>query len=117
MELEFHQRVVDMEGYISVDTNRYSVPGDLMGRHVEVRQTKDQIEIYRTRSSPRKKNFSWNVSPRSASTSKRSSNGIRDATDTPALWRLLRLVNDYPSSDALRVSALSSPDPPLAAPV
>jgi hypothetical protein len=30
-----------------VDTNRYSVPADLIGRHVEVRQTKDQIEIYR----------------------------------------------------------------------
>jgi hypothetical protein len=42
-----HQRVVGMEGYISVDTNRYSVPDELIGRHVEVRQTKDQIEIYR----------------------------------------------------------------------
>jgi hypothetical protein len=42
-----HQRLVDFEGYISVDTNRYSVPDDLIGRHVEVRQTKDQIEIYR----------------------------------------------------------------------
>jgi len=42
-----HQRLVDLEGYVSVDTNRYSVPADLIGRHVEVRQTKDQIEIYR----------------------------------------------------------------------
>ena len=42
-----HQRLVDVEGYVSVDTNRYSVPADLIGRHVEVRQTKDQIEIYR----------------------------------------------------------------------
>ena len=42
-----HQRLVDLEGLVWVDTNRYSVPGDLIGRHVEVRQTKDQIEIYR----------------------------------------------------------------------
>jgi hypothetical protein len=38
---------VDLEGLVWVDTNRYSVPADLIGRHVEVRQTKDQIEIYR----------------------------------------------------------------------
>ena len=42
-----HQRLVDVEGFVSVDSNRYSVPADLIGRHVEVRQTKDQIEIYR----------------------------------------------------------------------
>lgn len=42
-----HQRLVDVEGFVSVDSNRYSVPADLLGRHVEVRQTKDQIEIYR----------------------------------------------------------------------
>jgi transposase len=42
-----HQRLVDMEGYVSVDTNRYSVPNDFLGRQVEVRQTKDRIEIYR----------------------------------------------------------------------
>lgn len=42
-----HQRLVDVEGFVSVDSNRYSVPADLIGHHVEVRQTKDQIEIYR----------------------------------------------------------------------
>jgi len=42
-----HQRLVDVEGFVSVDTNRYSIPADLFGRHVEVRQTKTQIEIYR----------------------------------------------------------------------
>jgi hypothetical protein len=42
-----HQRLVDAEGFVSVDTNRCSVPADLIGRHVEVRQTKDHIEIYR----------------------------------------------------------------------
>ena len=42
-----HHRMVDVEGYISVDTNRYSVPDDLIGRNVEVRQTRESIEIYR----------------------------------------------------------------------
>jgi hypothetical protein len=42
-----HQRLVDVEGYVSVDTNRYSVPNDFIGRQVEVRQTKDRVEIYR----------------------------------------------------------------------
>src|SRR5215469_5076290 len=42
-----HHRLVDVEGFISVDTNRYSVPDALLGHQVEVRQTKDQIEIYR----------------------------------------------------------------------
>jgi len=41
-----HQRLMDVEGYVSVESNRYSIPDDLIGRHVEVRQTKDQIEIY-----------------------------------------------------------------------
>jgi hypothetical protein len=42
-----HQRLVDVQGYVCVDTNRYSVPDDLIGRQVEVRQTKEQMEIYR----------------------------------------------------------------------
>lgn len=42
-----HHRLVDVQGYVTVDTNRYSVPNDLIGRQVEVRQTKEQIEIYR----------------------------------------------------------------------
>ncbi len=42
-----HQRLVDVEGYVSVESNRYSVPDDLIGRQVEVRQTKQHLEIYR----------------------------------------------------------------------
>lgn len=40
-----HQRVVDMEGYVSVNAIRYSVPFSWAGRRVEVRETKDRIEI------------------------------------------------------------------------
>ena len=40
-----HQRMVDIEGYVALHTNRYSVPLDWIGRRVEVRETKDKIEI------------------------------------------------------------------------
>jgi len=40
-----HQRLVDVEGYIALHTNRYSVPLDWIGRRVEVRETNDQVEI------------------------------------------------------------------------
>jgi hypothetical protein len=39
------QRLVDIEGYIALHTNRYSVPLEWMGRRVEVRETRDKIEI------------------------------------------------------------------------
>ena len=42
-----HQRLVDMEGYVSVDSNRYSIPDEFLGLAVEVRETKDHLEIYR----------------------------------------------------------------------
>jgi hypothetical protein len=40
-----HPRLVDIEGYIALHSNRYSVPVDWIGRRVEVRETKDKIEI------------------------------------------------------------------------
>jgi transposase len=40
-----HQRLVDIEGYVALHTNRYSVPVDWIGRRVEVRETRDNIEI------------------------------------------------------------------------
>jgi transposase len=40
-----HQRTVDMEGYVSVNSIRYSVPVVWIGRRVEVRETRDKIEI------------------------------------------------------------------------
>jgi transposase len=41
-----HQRIVDLEGYIHVDGNIYSVPYQLIGRRVEVREEKDQVVVY-----------------------------------------------------------------------
>lgn len=41
-----HHRIVDSEGYVHVDTNRYSAPSLLIGRRVEARESKEHIEIY-----------------------------------------------------------------------
>jgi hypothetical protein len=40
------QRIVDTSGYVTVDTNRYSVPEKLCTRHVEVLKSWDKITIY-----------------------------------------------------------------------
>lgn len=40
-----HQRVVDIYGYVSLHTNRYSVPPDWVSRTVEVLEYKDRLEI------------------------------------------------------------------------
>ena len=39
------QRLVDIEGYVALNSNRYSVPVDWIGRRVEVGETRDKIEI------------------------------------------------------------------------
>jgi transposase len=39
------ERTVDIEGYVTVSTNRYSVPVAWIGRRVEVRESKDKIDI------------------------------------------------------------------------
>lgn len=40
-----HARMVDVEGYVKLHTNRYSVPEDWIGRQVEVRETWRHLEI------------------------------------------------------------------------
>ena len=40
-----HQRTVDVEAYVSVNSIRYSVPVPWIGHRVEVRETRDKIEI------------------------------------------------------------------------
>lgn len=39
------ERIVDVDGYVALHSSRYSVPADWIGRRVEVRETKDKIEI------------------------------------------------------------------------
>jgi hypothetical protein len=38
-------RIIDVEGYVAIHTNRYSVPWTWIGKQVEVRETSDRIEI------------------------------------------------------------------------
>ena len=40
-----YQRMVDIEGYVALHSNRYSVPVEWIGRRVEVRETKGKVEI------------------------------------------------------------------------
>lgn len=40
-----HSRIVDVEGYVALNSNRYSTPVSWIGRHVELRETKDKIEV------------------------------------------------------------------------
>src|SRR5579862_5457218 len=40
-----HQRLVDIEGYVALNSNRYSVPLEWIGRRVEVRETPEKIAI------------------------------------------------------------------------
>lgn len=41
-----HHRLVDVEGYVNVHGHRYSVPYALIGRQLEIRETKDRIDAY-----------------------------------------------------------------------
>lgn len=41
-----HHRIVDVEGYVSVNGQRYSAPWQLIGRQVEARETKAEIQIF-----------------------------------------------------------------------
>lgn len=43
---DLHHRIVDSEGYVNVYGSKYSVPWKLIGRQLEVRETKDRIEVY-----------------------------------------------------------------------
>ncbi len=44
---QLHQRMVGVDGYVTVHTNLYSVPLTVpVGRGVEVRETRDKIDIY-----------------------------------------------------------------------
>jgi hypothetical protein len=41
-----HHRLVDVEGFVNVHGHRYSVPYLLIGRQLEIRETKDRIDAY-----------------------------------------------------------------------
>jgi len=41
-----HERLVDVEGYVTLNTNHYSVPTEFIGRRLEVRESHDRVVIY-----------------------------------------------------------------------
>jgi transposase len=41
-----HHRVVDVEGYVRIQRNAYSVPYKLIGRQLEVRESHHRIDVY-----------------------------------------------------------------------
>jgi len=43
---QLHHRIVDVEGYVSVHAVRYSAPYKLIARRLEVRETRDKIELF-----------------------------------------------------------------------
>lgn len=43
---DLHTRRVDVEGYLSLHTNRYSVPVELIGRRLELRETMERVRIF-----------------------------------------------------------------------
>ena len=43
---ERHQRRVDIEGYVNLHTNRYSVDTELIHRRVEVRESLDEVRVF-----------------------------------------------------------------------
>jgi len=43
---QLHHRIADVEGFVSAGGNRYSVPYTLIGHRLEVRETRDRIEVY-----------------------------------------------------------------------
>jgi transposase len=40
-----HERLVDVEGYVTLHTNHYSVPTECIGRRLEVRESQDRVVI------------------------------------------------------------------------
>ena len=43
---EIHSRIVDVDGFTTIQTNRYSVPARLIGHRVEVRASKNRVTVY-----------------------------------------------------------------------
>src|SRR5690606_7196080 len=41
-----HHRIVDLESYVNIHTFRYEVPARFIGRQLEVRETKAEIQIF-----------------------------------------------------------------------
>ncbi len=43
---DLHERAVDVEGYVHLHRNSYSVPAELIGRRVEVRESVEHVRVF-----------------------------------------------------------------------
>lgn len=43
---ETHYRIVDVAGYVNLETNRYSVPERLIGKQVELHKSWDRVRVF-----------------------------------------------------------------------
>ena len=43
---DIHTRRVDVEGFVNLHTNRYSVPAQLIGRRVEIHESVDRLRVF-----------------------------------------------------------------------
>lgn len=43
---ELHERRIDVEGYVNLHTNRYSVPAAAIGRQVSIRESIDRVRVF-----------------------------------------------------------------------
>lgn len=41
-----HHRILDTEGYLNLHQNRYSAPYQLIGRTLEIRESKDRVDVF-----------------------------------------------------------------------
>lgn len=128
-----HHRIVDIYAYVSVHTNRYSVPDGWLGRPVEVLEYKDRLEITDGRATIRHRKAAFGAGQRIRLPQHRRVRPPREERDggreekrlallapeilpyaralkhhgrrqpTLALRQLLRIVEDYPRA-ALRAA-------------
>ncbi|MBZ5584607.1 MAG: IS21 family transposase [Acidobacteriia bacterium] len=84
-----HQRMVDIEGYVALHTNRYSVPVDWIGRRVEVRDDPHPEEKAILEVAPEMADYVAAMKQRGRK------------APTFALRQLLRLIKEYPREPLL----------------
>jgi hypothetical protein len=64
---DLHTRRVDVEGYVTLHGNRYSMPAALIGRSVEIRESSKQVRVFDGRSSPNSTSSTLRRRPRGES--------------------------------------------------
>jgi hypothetical protein len=100
-----HQRIVDLEGYVNLAGHHYSVPYRLIGKQLEVRETRDEVIVF--------------AGPREVARHTRVPNGHgrRVTVDEHRPAHGSRVHLRRPSPDELELAAAEPPLPEFAAAV